>query len=388
MALPALRIKPLVAAIEPAEGVAGTARSPRWVSLDAFRGLTIAGMILVNNPGSWEHVYGPLTHAEWNGWTTADLVFPFFLFIVGVAITFSLGDASARRSGRQTVRRILRRTALLLLLGLALNAVVSFAGLSTLRIPGVLQRIALCYLAGSLIFQSSGPRLQATLFAGLLIAYWLLLGLVPVAGRLPGWSDPQYNLAAHLDRRLIGEGHLYHETWDPEGLLSTVPALATTLLGVLTGHWLRSRRGAAKKTAGLVVAGAVVLAAGLASDRWMPINKNLWTSSYVLFTGGMAMVLLAFCHWVIDVKQIHRPLLPLVVFGVNPIAVYVLSTAGGELLGRVMIRGTNLRERICDALFAHWATPPAASLLFAACYVLLWFGAMTALYRRKIFIKL
>jgi predicted acyltransferase len=215
-----------------------------------------------------------------------------------------------------------------------------------------------------------------------------LLDLVPVAGHRPGWSDPEYNLAAAVDRFLIGEGHLYHGSWDPEGLLSTVPAVATTLLGVLTGHWLRSHRRPEDKTAGLAVAGAAVLAAGLAYDRWMPINKSLWTSSYVLFTGGMAMVLLAFCYWVIDVRRIRQPVLPLVVFGVNPIAVYVLSTAGGELLERVTIHGVNARDRICGALFAHWATPAGASLLFAVCYTVLWLGATTLLYRRKIFIKI
>ncbi len=358
------------------------------MSLDAFRGLTIAGMILVNNPGSWDHAYEPLTHAEWNGWTPADLVFPFFLYIMGVAVTFSFGDVTGGRPGRQTFSRIVRRTALLLLLGLALNALMDTDGLSRLRIPGVLQRIALCYLAASLLFLWSGPRLQAMLFAGLLIGYWLVLDLVPVAGHRPGWSDPEYNLAAYLDRRLIGESHLYHESWDPEGLLSTVPAVATTLLGVLTGHWLRSGQPAERKTAGLVVAGAAVLAAGFAYDRWMPINKNLWTSSYVLFTGGMAMVTLAICYWLIDVRRIRQPVLPLVVFGVNPIAVYVLSTAGGELLERVTIHGVNVRDRICCALFAHWATPAGASLLFAVCYTLLWLGATTLLYRRKIFIKI
>jgi predicted acyltransferase len=390
VALPAQEIAPLVPAIEPAgsEGTAQTPRSSRLVSLDAFRGLTIAGMILVNNPGSWDHSYEPLTHAEWNGWTPADLVFPFFLFIVGVAITFSFRNLAMEAGHARTVLRILRRTALLFVLGLALNQLTNTDGLSTLRVPGVLQRIALCYLAASLTFLYSGARTQAALLAGLLIAYGLMLALVPVAGHRPGWDDPEANLAAYLDRRVIGENHLYRETWDPEGLLSTLPAVATTLLGMLTGHWLRSSRPPARKTLGLALGGMAVLMAGLAGDRWMPINKNLWTSSYVLFTGGMAMLTLAACHWLIDVKRIQRPLLPLVVFGVNPIAVYVLSTAGGELLDRLTIHGTNLREWICEALFVRWTTPNAASLLFAASYALLWLGATTLLYRRKIIIRL
>jgi predicted acyltransferase len=390
VALPAQEIAPLVPAIEPAgsEGAAQTPRSSRLVSLDAFRGLTIAGMILVNNPGSWDHSYEPLTHAEWNGWTPADLVYPFFLFIVGVAITFSFRNLATEAGHARTVLRILRRTALLFVLGLALNELTNVDGLSTLRVPGVLQRIALCYLAASLTFLYSGARTQAALLVGLLVAYSLMLALVPVAGHKPGWDDPEANLAAYLDRRVIGENHLYRETWDPEGLLSTLPAVATTLLGVLAGHWLRSARPPARKALGLAVVGTAVLLAGLAGDRWMPINKNLWTSSYVLFTGGMAMVTLAACHWLIDVKRIQRPLLPLVIFGVNPIAVYVLSTAGGELLDRATIHGTKLRDWICHALFAGWTTPNAASLLFAVSYALLWLGATTLLYRRKIIIRL
>jgi len=244
VALTAQEIDPLVPAIEPAsaEAAAQASRSSRLVSLDAFRGLTIAGMILVNNPGSWEHSYEPLTHAEWNGWTPADLVFPFFLFIMGVAITFSFRKPAPGYGDRRTFLRILRRTALLFVLGLALNVLTNSDGLSTLRIPGVLQRIALCYLAASLTFLCSGPRTQTALFGGLLVAYWLLLDLAPVAGHRPGWDDPETNLAAYLDRLLIGESHLYRETWDPEGLLSSLPAVATTLLGVLTGHWLHSAR--------------------------------------------------------------------------------------------------------------------------------------------------
>jgi len=390
VALTAQEIAPLVPAIEPAgaDAAAQAPRSSRLVSLDAFRGLTIAGMILVNNPGSWEHSYGPLTHAEWNGWTSADLVFPFFLFIMGVAITFSFRNPAPDHGKPRTVLRILRRTALLFALGLALNLLTNSEGIATLRIPGVLQRIALCYLAASLTFLGSGPRTQTALLGALLVVYWLALDLVPVAGQRPGWDDPEANLAAYLDRHLIGESHLYRETWDPEGLLSTLPAVATTLLGVLTGHWLQSAGSPARKTAGLALAGMAVLVAGLVGDRWMPINKNLWTSSYVLFTGGMAMVTLAACHWLVDVNGIQRPLWPLVVFGVNPIAVYVLSTAGGELLDRVTIHGTNLRDWICQGLLARWATPNAASLLFAVCYALVWLGATAVLYRRKIIIRL
>jgi predicted acyltransferase len=377
---PAPKFEPLVPAIEPGPPPAAT--SNRIVSLDVFRGLTIAAMILVNNPGSWNDVYGPLTHAQWNGWTAADLVFPFFLFIVGVAITLSLGSETRNHA------RIGRRTLLLFALGLGLNALGGFESFATLRIPGVLQRIALCYLAASLLFLHTGPRGQALSLCCLLVGYWALLDLVPVGGRSPGWLDPERNVTALVDRRLLGAGHLYHETWDPEGLLSTIPAIATTLFGVLTGHWLRSARTARVKTLGLAAAGAAVIAAGLVFDRWMPINKNLWTSSYVVFTGGMALLLFALCYGLVDAQNIRRPFVPLIVFGVNPIAVYVLSTAGGALMEVTTIHGTNLRDRIYHVLFTGWSSPPAASLLFALGYVLLWLAAMSVLYRRKIFVRI
>ena len=380
MTSPAPKFEPLVPAIESGPPPAA---ANRIVSLDVFRGLTIAAMILVNNPGSWDDVYGPLTHAQWNGWTAADLVFPFFLFIVGVAITLSPSGRATRNHAR-----IGRRTLLLFALGLGLNALGGFESFATLRIPGVLQRIALCYLAASLLFLHTGPRGQALSLCCLLVGYWALLDLVPVGGRSPGWLDPERNVTALVDRRLLGAGHLYHETWDPEGLLSTIPAIATTLFGVLAGHWLRFARTARAKTLGLAAAGAAVIGTGLVFDRWMPINKNLWTSSYVVFTAGLALVLFALCYWLVDAKNVRRPFVPLIVFGVNPIAVYVSSTAAGALMEATTIHGANLRDRIYRALFTGWASPPAASLLFALAYVVLWLAVMGVLYRRRIFVRI
>jgi len=377
------KIEPLVAAVEPGPSVPADGAANRILSLDVFRGLTIAAMILVNNPGSWNDVYGPLTHAEWNGWTAADLVFPFFLFIVGMAIPLSLGTAETRRFAR-----IARRTALLFALGLGLNTLGGFEGFATLRIPGVLQRIALCYLAGSLLFLHTGPRAQAVWLVASLAGYWALLAFVPIAGHAPGWLDPEHNVTALVDRQLIGTGHLYRETWDPEGLLSTIPAIGTTLFGVLAGQWLRSERVRRSTVLGLAAAGVIATAIGLLWDRWMPINKNLWTSSYVVFTAGVALILYALFYWLIDVRQLRRPFLPLIVFGVNPIAVYVLSSIGGAVMDEVNIHGVNLRDRICHASFGGWTSPAAGSLLFAVGYVLLWLAAMSVLYRRKIFVRI
>jgi predicted acyltransferase len=349
--------------------------------------MTIAGMILVNNAGNWDEVYRPLAHAEWNGWTLADLIFPFFLFIVGVAISISFADRSSRNV-RELVTRILRRTLLLFALGMALNALTSFDGFAGLRVPGVLQRIALCYLAASMVSLATGPRGQIAILVGLLAGYWALLELVPVPGVGAGHLDPESNLAAYVDRRIFGEGHLYRKTWDPEGLLSTLPAIATTLFGVLAGRWLFGKRPSRQTTFGLIAAGALAVALGELMSHWMPINKNLWTSSFATFTAGMALMLFGFFFWLIDVREVRRSVHPFVVFGVNPIAVYVLSTALGELLDRIAVGDDNLRERICEWLFAGWAPPRAASLLFALSYVLVWLGVVEVFYRKRIFIKL
>src|SRR5262249_2928801 len=254
-------------------------------------------MVLVNNPGTWRAVYAPLRHADWHGWTPTDLVFPFFLFIVGVAIPLALGRrrAAGAPRGRLAVR-ILRRAAVIFALGLLLHAIPSFE-LSTLRIPGVLQRIAVCYLAAALVYLVTGWRGQGALAAVLLVGYWAALVLVPVPGGSAGDLGKEGNLAAWLDRALLGP-HIWRvaRVYDPEGILSTVPALATTLFGVLPGTFLASGRPAARTARGLLVAGVAGIAIGLAWGRSLPINKSLWTSSYAVFTAGAALLVLAACY--------------------------------------------------------------------------------------------
>ena len=387
MPSPSTRIEPLVPAIEAGRPALAEA-TERIVSLDVFRGLTIAAMILVNNPGDWHHVYSPLAHAEWNGWTLADLVFPFFLFIVGVAIPLALGEAKSRSgSGASPLSRIVRRSAILVGLGLLLNVFTGFESLAMLRIPGVLQRIGLCYLAASLVYLYAGSRTHVVALVALLAGYWILLVDVPVSGQQPGVLDPDQNLVAAFDRRVLGEGHLFHHTWDPEGLLSTLPAIATTLTGVLAGNWLRSRRPAPLAAGGLGAAGGIAAAAGALMALWMPINKSLWTSSYVVFTTGLALVLFGAVYWLVDVRGVRRPLMPLVVFGVNPIAVYVLSTVVAELFDQPLVGSQNLRGAISRVMRGALGSPEAASLGYAAAYVLAWLAVMSVLYRRKIFIK-
>jgi predicted acyltransferase len=372
----------------------GVAAAGRMASLDVFRGITIAGMILVNNPGTWGAIYPPLKHAEWHGWTPTDLVFPFFLFIVGVSITLAL-SARARAEGpkRSIYLKILRRSALIFALGLVLAGFPRY-DLSTIRIPGVLQRIAVCYLCASLIFLNTRWRAQVVIAAALLFIYWLLMTLVPVPGYGPGdLGSREWNLAAYVDRAVLGP-HIWMagKVFDPEGILSTIPAVATTLCGVLTGHWLRSRESDAGKVAGAFVAGAACVVAGWAWGFWFPINKSLWTSSYVVFTTGMALQLLAVCYWLIDIKGYRRWSLPFVIFGTNALAVFFLTGLVARSMGLVKFATTDgqklsLHQHVFNNLFAPWADPLNASLLFAVCFVLVWLGLMALLYRRGIFIK-
>jgi predicted acyltransferase len=374
----------------------------RLRSLDVFRGMTVAGMILVNNPGTWGAIYSPLEHAEWHGWTPTDLVFPFFLFIVGVSITLALSRrAEAAGSKRDLYVKIVRRSAAIFGLGLFLTAFPfwnfttnTFLNLSTLRLAGVLNRIAVCYLCAALIFLKSDWRKQAYVFAGLLVAYWALLTLVPAPGFAAGDLSKEGSIASHIDRVVLGR-HLWSGgkgVYDPEGILSTLGALATTLAGVLTGHLLRSRRTDMEKVSAMFVAGAACIVAGWAWNYWLPVNKPLWTSSYVLFTAGMGLQLLAVCYWLIDVKGYRRWSVPFAVYGTNALAVFFLTGICAKLLGIIKFTGADgkpvaLHSVIFDNLFLSWASPINASLAFAVCFVLVWLGLMWLLYRRNIFIK-
>jgi len=357
--------------------------SARLVSLDVFRGATIAAMILVNNPGN-SAAYWPLTHAKWNGWTPTDLIFPFFLFIVGVSLVLSFRSRLRRGdSTRSLVWHTVKRSLTIFALGLLLNGLPSFH-LATWRIPGVLQRIALAYFAAALITLYCKTYARLLWIAALLGGYWLLMRYVPV----PGYGVPDHdipflhpnaNLAAYLDRKLM-MGHLYERTRDPEGVLSTLPAIATTLCGVLTGEWLGSNHRKTQKILGMLALGATGLIAGQVWSLWVPINKNLWTSSYVLFTGGFALICLAICYWITDMQQHRGGLTRLfVIFGTNAITAYVLSELGGFPL------------RWQDNIFQHYSgravSPAMASLLYSLTVVGLCFLPIWWMYRRKIFLK-
>lgn len=373
-------------------------RSRRLSSLDVFRGLTIAGMTIVNSPGNGS-AYAAIDHAAWNGCTLADLVFPFFIFIVGVSLVFSL--ARRRASGQDRgdlLWQIVRRTLIIFALGLFLNGFPHYH-LDALRISGVLQRIAVCYFFAAILYLYLDTRALIGLIAAILVGYWYAMTHVAMAGGLPGDLSPAGNLAAFVDRRWLPRP-FYTPDYDPEGILSTLPAIATALIGVLTGLALYGAFGPAgdekrwrPAAASLGIAGVVGLAAGLMWGRWFPINKQIWTSSYVLFTAGVALVILAFCLWRIEIQGRGRWLRMFEVFGVNGIIAYVLPILDLKIQNRIPTLnpdGTagNLRLLITHHLFEGWTSPPMASLLYALAHTLLWFVLLRALYRRRIFIRI
>jgi predicted acyltransferase len=350
-------------------------------------------MMLVNNPGTWTAVYPPLRHAVWHGWTFTDIIFPFFLWIVGVSMTLSF----ARRLAQGADRKILllhtiRRATLIFALGLLLNG-FPYYDLSTLRIPGVLQRIAVCYLIAGIIYLTTSVRGQAAWTAGLLLVYWLAMKLVPVPGYGAGVLDKEGNLAQYIDGLFLS-GHMWAatKTWDPEGIVSTLPAIATTLFGILTGHLLRSQKSAEEKTATLFIAGGGLLAAGFLMGVWLPINKNLWTSSYAVFMAGMASVTFGLCYWFADVKGYKRWAMPFAIYGMNAIAVYVLAGLLAKTLGVIRLAGSegasvSLSRFIFERVYAPLASPINASLLYGLTYVLLFFAVSYLMFRRRWFVK-
>lgn len=437
-------------------------RPTRLTALDVFRGITLAGMILVNNPGSWRHVYAPLRHAEWNGWTPTDLVFPSFLFIVGTALAFAFSKRQAQgESRRLLLLHAWRRAIILFTLGLLLTGVkndyingrnpdgishwqvilpyvlviiaagilwpaegyiakdgwrrharrtalagcVLVAGVcsfwsgweafqqSELRVPGVLQRIALCYLiaSGIVLYTGAPGRIFSTVAC--LVGYWAIVRYVSAPADFnPTLEGPGARLHEWIDVHILG-GHLYGHRPDPEGLLSTLPAVGTTLLGVLAGDWLRSTRSPEKKTAGLLLVGIAGLFIGLALDHWVPINKKIWTSSYVVFTGGFSLFMLACCYLVVDLAAWRRWAVPFLILGTNAIAIYVLSGLAGWLLAidcRLPGGGVlNVKQWFGPWILEHvrGLSPEGASLVFALGFVLAWMLLFAPLYRARIFIR-
>jgi predicted acyltransferase len=361
----------------------------RLLSLDAFRGLTIAAMLLVNHQGSYDEAYPVLQHAEWHGWTPTDLIFPFFLFIVGVSTTFSFGRqlASGSTPGR-VLGRAARRALVLILIGLVIAAFPWWRlDLGHLRIPGVLQRIGLAFLAAAPLALWLRMRGQMLVVASLLLGYWALLTLTPVPGVGTGVLEPGRDLGSYIDRAIFGTAHLWPGTWDPEGLLSTIPAVATVMFGALAGQWLRSGRSDAEIIGVLLVAGVAGTVIGLVWDLTFPINKNLWTSSFTVFAAGAAALLLAACYWLADVRRWRRWATGFAVLGVNAILVYSLATLGDKVLWRVSRESRSMRTAVYERFFESWLGPANASLAFAAAYLFFWVVIMAVLYRKGIQVR-
>ena len=420
----------------------------RLLSLDVFRGVTIAAMVVVNNPGTWSAVYPQLKHAEWHGWTVTDFVFPFFVFIVGVAIPLALGKRIENgTTSREVSLRILYRSFVIFGLGLfqmgfpffdpsktdlspyvqipvfiglilcagffiadrfkasivavaAVAAILAcaylfdqgfpFEKMERIRIMGVLQRLALCYFFAALIFIRTGWKSQIGIACVLLLTYW---GLMHFGGG--GDLSPEGNFSGYIDRMILGEEHIWRSSkvYDPEGLLSTIPAIATCLIGVLCGSLInRKQIPLESRINPMFVIGFALTAMGWVWSFWFPINKPIWTSSYALYTSGIAMIFLASLMYLIDVRSYKRWTYPFMVFGVNALALYFASS----ILTRIMlaikvdsIEGKTIHSQrwIYDSFFKPLADPMDASLIFALVYLLLWYLLMWALYKKRIFIK-
>lgn len=370
------------------------AKQNRLLSLDVFRGMTIAGMVLVNNPGTWSAIYAPLKHAEWHGATPTDFIFPFFLFIVGIAIPIALGKRVEEGVTNAVYLKIFRRSATIFLLGLFLAA-FPFFDFANLRIPGVLQRIAVCYLITSLIFLHTNWKQITFIGIGLLLVYWILMTVIPVPNcEITTIDDKACNLAAYIDRAILGENHIWKQAkvYDPEGILSTIPAVVTTISGVLTGVWLKTKKSDMEKVGGLFFFGIVLVALGWAWNFFFPFNKPVWTSSYVVYTSGLALCFLGFCYWLIDIKGYRRWSKPFVIFGVNALALFVFSGLLAKILFLIKVSGADgkpisLQKWIFDSIFMPLASPINASLMFAVSYILFWLFLMWLLYRKRIYIK-
>jgi predicted acyltransferase len=346
--------------------------------------VTVAAMILVNNPGSWSSVYSPLLHAEWNGCTPTDLIFPFFLFIVGVSIHFSYQHKIQEGLNSSLMLKIAKRAFLIFFIGFLLNLIPKF-DFEAVRIPGVLQRIGIVFFVASILYLKTSWITQLRIGISLLILYYILMIYFSDVPTL----EPETNLAAAIDRFFLS-GHLWvqSKTWDPEGILSTLPAIVTAIIGMLAGQTFSKIKEPAERTTWLFLIGAILIIIGLAWSLAFPINKSLWTSSYVLYTGGIAMQFLAVCYWVIDVKGYGRYSKGFEYFGMNALFVFVLSGLLAKFLIRTKINDVSLWSLFYKNVYASWMEPKIASLCFALTLILVFFLIVRWLYKRNIFIKL
>jgi predicted acyltransferase len=363
-------------------------KTQRLISLDALRGFTIAAMVIVNDPGTWQHVYWPLRHAEWNGCTITDLIFPFFLFIVGVSIALAYSKRlEANVPKKSLYRKIIIRSVNIYLLGLFLWLFPDF-DFSAIRWVGVLQRISFVFLACALIFLNTNWKQQIKIGAIILVLYWIIVAYIPVPGiGKPDLSGPGSNWANHLDT-LILPGVMWQETWDPEGILSTFPAIVTGIIGMLMGKLYLSVKDVNKKLVWLFFIGFAMFLAGGLWNWVFPINKNIWTSSYVLYTAGLGTLGLAACILVVDVWGYKKWTFLGRVYGANAITSYVLAGMLTLVFYGMKVGGSSLNDWFMQGLTQVGFDPRLASMLYAIIYMLIIFIPALILYRKKIFIRI
>ncbi len=360
--------------------------SNRVVSVDIFRGITIIAMILVNNPGTWSSVYSPLLHAEWHGLTPTDLIFPFFIFIVGISISYAYKNKS---NDLTTYRKIVLRTLKLVGLGLLLSWFLPyfpfFKSLDIVRFPGVLQRIGIVFLCAAILFLNLNLKQLVAVIITLLVSYWLFLGFVPLPdGTLPTFDRAVNNWANYVDVNVLGK-HTWKPDYDPEGLLSTIPAIATCILGILAGKFLGSQQN--KKDVKMVLAGTVLLLIGYVWSYWFPLNKAIWSSSFVLVTGGWAFIVLATIYYLTDVKQLKFGKLFIYV-GTNAITIFFLSGFIAKSMGLLKIGDQSIHEFLYTSMFEQsFLDPKLSSMLYAISVISFYVLLGYLMHRKKIIIK-
>lgn len=365
-------------------------KSERLQSLDVFRGITIAGMILVNNPGNWNNVYPALEHAEWHGLTPTDLIFPFFLFIIGVAMPYSFTKRiESGASTKKLLYHVFYRSFILIVIGMVLTGLPDFNYYNKLFLD-VLQRIGIIYLLSGIIFIFFNKRWQIIISVFCLVLYWVLMFTIPVPGFGAGDLTTQGNAWSYIDKVLTSGWHNHGE-----GIISIISSIPSVLLGAFTGYWLRSSKNKFEKVNGMFAAGSIAMLFGIVLDMWFPFNKLLWSSSYVVYTSGMALFFLALCYYLIDLKNYRKWSFPFLVFGSNAIAAFFFSSVTAKILGLVKISLTtdgvktiSLKSLIYQNIFKGILNDYNSSLLYAITYVFFWFLIMSILYRKKYFIKI
>ncbi|TAH00007.1 MAG: DUF5009 domain-containing protein [Sphingobacteriales bacterium] len=369
--------------------------SNRLLSLDVFRGITVAAMILVNNPGNWSSIYWPLKHSDWNGCTPTDLIFPFFLFIVGVAIVCALKNLKQNIEHKPIIFKILKRGFTIIGLGLFLNLFPYF-DFAHMRIPGVLQRIGVVYIVCAILFLKTTRHTQYFIFWFLIVGYYLLMNYVPIPEFGSPNLDMETNLAAWVDRLILTQNHTWKQTvtWDPEGILSTIPAIASGIFGMIVGCIVNTNeKPSIEISLRLIYHGIIAIIIGICFDFFFPLNKSLWTSSFVLFTSGLATVYFSIIYWLIDVKNYKIGVNFFLVFGLNAITVFFGSAVIAKLLNiPCLVKNTETigaKQWLYQTFFVPYISNPyMASLAGALTFVVIWYAILWLMSKKNIFIKI